>query len=104
MSQASSFISCLRPLNNWLLVLTSTTPIVTNLISPFWNHSFLAQYRIGFSVKEKEKQTLEKIQNAKTKIRNEIRELKDRLKLAQENMQLVKEKVDAEELLVEDAL
>lgn len=60
--------------------------------------------KIFLQVKEKEKQTLEKIQNARTKIRNEIRELKDRLKLAQENMQLVKEKVDAEELLVEEAL
>ncbi len=55
-------------------------------------------------VKEKERQTLEKMQNAKAKVRNEIRELKDRLKLAQENMQLIKEKVDAEEMLAEEGI
>ena len=44
------------------------------------------------------------MQNAKTKIRNEIRELKDRLKLAQENVQMIREKVEAEEMLVEETL
>jgi peptidoglycan hydrolase CwlO-like protein len=50
----------------------------------------------------KENQIIENIQAAKTKIRNEIRELKDRLKLAQENMQSLKEKVEAEEMTIED--
>jgi len=59
-------------------------------------------YKHDTDFKEKEKQTLEKIQNAKTKIRNEIRELKDRLKLAQENMNLVKEKLEAEEMFADD--
>ena len=44
------------------------------------------------------------MQYAKTKIRNEIRELKDRLKLAQENVQMIREKVEAEEMLVEETL
>ncbi len=44
------------------------------------------------------------MQNAKTKIRNEIRELKDRLKLAQENLQMIKEKVEAEEMLIDEAV
>ena len=55
-----------------------------------------------YLVKEKENQIIENIQVAKTKIRNEIRELKDRLKLAQENMQSLKEKVEAEEMTIED--
>jgi YEATS domain-containing protein 4 len=57
-----------------------------------------------FQVKEKENQTLEKIQSAKAKVRNEIRELKDRIKLTQDKIQLLKEKVESEDLVVEDAI
>jgi hypothetical protein len=57
-----------------------------------------------FQVKEKENQTLEKIQAAKLKVRNEIRELKDRVKLTQEKIQLLNEKVEGEDLVVEDAI
>lgn len=60
-------------------------------------------YKNFLIVKEKEKQIIENIQSAKTRIRNEIRELKDRLKMAQENMQLLKEKVETEEMTVEDS-
>ena len=54
-------------------------------------------------VTEKEKQTLEKLQQAKEKVRNEIRDIKDRLKLAQENMQTLREKIESDELVIEDA-
>ena len=56
------------------------------------------------TVKEKEKETLDQVQKAKAKIRKEIGELRDRLKLAQDNMQLLKEKIDTEDLVVEEAL
>jgi len=57
-----------------------------------------------FKVKDKEKETLEKIQEAKLKVRNEIRDLKDRLKLAQENMQYLKEKVETDDMGFDDAI
>lgn len=55
-------------------------------------------------VKEKETQTLEKLEIARNRIRNEIREIKDRLKLTQEKLQLLKEKAETDDLVVEDAL
>lgn len=55
-------------------------------------------------VKEKETQTLEKLENARNRIRNEIRDMKDRLKLTQEKVQLLKEKVEPDELIVEDPI
>ena len=61
-------------------------------------------HSINIKVKEKEKETLDKMQNAKIKVRNEIRELKDRLKLAQENMQFLKECIETDELVSEDAV
>jgi predicted nucleic acid-binding Zn-ribbon protein len=57
-----------------------------------------------FQVKEKEKQTLAILNDAKTKIRNEIRDLKERLKFSQENIQNVKEKVENEELNIEASI
>jgi gas vesicle protein len=55
-------------------------------------------------VKEKETQTLEKLESARNRIRSEVREMKDRLKLTQEKLQLLKEKAETEDLVVEDAI
>lgn len=52
---------------------------------------------------KKEHETLEAMQNARAKIRKEIKELKDKLKIAQENIQILKDKVEAEELAIEDS-
>ena len=55
-------------------------------------------------VKEKETETLAKLESARNRIRNEIRDMKDRLKLTQEKLQLLKEKVETEDLVVEDTI
>ena len=57
----------------------------------------------GILVNEKERHTLEGVENAKMRIRNEIRDIKDRIKLAQESIQTLKEKVEAEEQTVEES-
>ena len=61
-------------------------------------------YKHDTDFKELESQTSDKITVAKGKIRNEIRELKDRIKLTQEKIQLLKDKVDTEDLVIEDAM
>lgn len=55
-------------------------------------------------VKEKETETLTKLESARNRIRNEIRDMKDRLKLTQEKLQSLKEKVETEDLVVEDTI
>lgn len=57
-----------------------------------------------FLVKEKETQTLEKLESARNRIRTEIKDMKDRLKLTQEKLQTLKEKAETEDLVVEDAI
>ena len=73
------------------------------MTSHFFNFLF-NNLSFCFKVKDKEKETLEKIQEAKLKVRNEIRDLKDRLKLAQENMQYLKEKVETDDMGFDDAI
>lgn len=57
-----------------------------------------------FLVKDKETQTLEKLESARNRIRSEIKDMKDRLKLTQEKLQTLKEKAETEDLVVEDAI
>lgn len=57
-----------------------------------------------FQVKDKEKKTLEKMENARQIVRNEINDLKERLKFTQDKMQLLKDKIETDDLAADDAL
>ena len=78
------------------------------LIVDINSHFLISIYQINdystLKVKEKETQTLEKLESARNRIRSEVREMKDRLKLTQEKLQLLKEKAETEDLVVEDAI
>lgn len=78
------------------------------LIVDINSHFKISIYQINdyfvLKVKEKETQTLEKLESARNRIRSEVREMKDRLKLTQEKLQLLKEKAETEDLVVEDAI
>ena len=44
------------------------------------------------------------MENSRQLIRNEISDLKERLKITQEKMQLLKEKIESDDLAIEDGI
>ncbi|CAF0861815.1 unnamed protein product [Brachionus calyciflorus] len=61
-------------------------------------------YKHDTDFKEKELQTLDKMENARHLIRNEINDLKERLKMTQEKMNLIKDKIETDEIANEDTI